>query len=202
MTWVHVTAGVVDAIGSPPDTTWMDGRWWDLRRRDPDALATCGWHAATLAARPADTATTTWDQTWSPDGGWHEVWVERPKTAEELAAAAVVANEATLKTGTTSQVDTLLAAITGLQADRATVAATLGTAGVADWTTWRGIKAQTKATINADPSVGIKALADLGLGLAVTQRAGLTALISLHRAVLRLSRLVARRLDSADTGTD
>ena len=202
-TFVHVTAGVVDAIGSPPDTTWADGRWWDLRRRDSEALAACGWHEATLAARPADTATTTWDQTWTlTDGTWREGWTERAKTSEELAAAAVVATEATLKTGTTSQVDTLLAAITGLQADRATVAATLGTAGTPDWTTWRGIRAQTKATINADPSVGIKALADLGLGLAVTQRAGLTALISLHRAVLRLSRLVARRLDSADTGTD
>ena len=41
-TFVHVTAGVVDAIGSPPDTTWADGRWWDLRRRDSEALAACG----------------------------------------------------------------------------------------------------------------------------------------------------------------
>lgn len=148
-------------------------------------------------------------QTVTTYGAGGVVTSTRPYTAAEitaanaeLAAAAVVATEATLKTGTTSQVDTLLAAITRLQADRATVAATLGTAGTPDWTTWRGIRAQTKATINADPSVGIKALADLGLGLAVTQRAGLTALISLHRAVLRLSRLVARRLDSADTGTD
>ena len=151
-TFVHVTAGVVDAIGSPPDTTWADGRWWDLRRRDSEALAACGWHEATLAARPADTATTTWDQTWTlTDGTWREGWTERAKTSEELAAAAVVATEATLKTGTTSQVDTLLAAMIGLQADRATVAATLGTAGTPNWTTWRGIRAQTKATINADP---------------------------------------------------
>ena len=83
----------------------------------------------------------------------------------------LTATEAQVRALGIAQVDTLLAAMIGLQADRATVAATLGTAGTPDWTTWRGIRAQTKATINADPSVGIKALADLGLGLAVTQRA-------------------------------
>ena len=97
--------------------------------------------------------------------------------------------------------DALLAAIDGLKADRTSVIATLGTAGTADTTTWRGIKATAKAVINADPSIYIKALADAGLALAVAQRSGITALISLHRGVVRLSRLVGRRRDVvADRG--
>lgn len=43
---------------------------------------------------------------------------------------------------------------------------------------------------------------DAPQALAVAQRSGITALISLHRGVVRLSRLVARKLDTANTGFD
>lgn len=131
-----------------------------------------------------------------------QVWTERAKTAAETAAATAATNETTVTGEVSTQVDALLAAIDGLKADRTSVIATLGTAGTADTTTWRGIKATAKAVINADPSIYIKALADAGLALAVAQRSGITALISLHRGVIRLSRLVARKLDTAITGID
>lgn len=199
----HITGTTVDQVGTPPATAYAAGRWWDLRTLDPTALAACGWVAATETPRPADTAATTWDSSWTVQAGQAvQVWTERAKTAAETAAATAATNETTVTGEVSTQVDALLAAIDGLKADRTSVIATLGTAGTADTTTWRGIKATAKAVINADPSIYIKALADAGLALAVAQRSGITALTSLHRGVVRLSRLVARKLDTASTGFD
>ena len=55
---------------------------------------------------------------------------------------------------------------------------------------------------SSQATIYIKALADAGLALAVAQRSGITALISLHRGVIRLSRLVARKLETVNTGID
>ena len=154
-----------------------------------------------ILQRDDDTLTTT-DYTTTPPTVTAYTAVEVSAAQVRALAATAATNETTVTTEVSTQVDALLAAIDGLKADRTSVVATLGTAGTADTTTWRGIKATTKATINADPSIYIKALADAGLALAVAQRSGITALIFLHRGVVRLSRLVARKLDTAITGID
>lgn len=90
MTYAHVTAGQVDAIGNPPDVAY-DGttRWWDLRPLDPAILAVFGWLPLITTDRPDDTATTTWDRDYTigPDSVT-VTWTERPWTEDELAAQA------------------------------------------------------------------------------------------------------------------
>lgn len=95
--YAHVTNGTVDAVGRPPDTTWANGRWYDLRTLDPTALAACGWVPATPTSRPADTAATTWDSSWTVSGGTAtQVWTKRPKTQAELDSDTLATNTAAL----------------------------------------------------------------------------------------------------------
>lgn len=76
------------------------GRWWDLRDKDPARLAARGWLPVTLTARPADTPTTTTDYAVALVAGVPtETWTSRAKTAAEIAAATAATNRATL-TGT------------------------------------------------------------------------------------------------------
>ena len=90
--FAHVTAGVVDSTGNPPQLTYQDGRWWDLRDRDLATLALVGWFPVTEVTKPADTASTTWDPVFTPAGSVvNQSWVERPKTAEEITADTVAA---------------------------------------------------------------------------------------------------------------
>ena len=96
--YAHVTAGVVDSTGNPPQLTYQDGRWWDLRDRDLATLALVGWFPVTEVTKPADTASTTWDAVFTPAGSTvTESWVERPKTAEEIATALAASNANTIR---------------------------------------------------------------------------------------------------------
>lgn len=93
MTYAHITAGAIDQIGQPP-RLYNDGtRWWDLRSRDPQLLASLGWLPVVEVPRPADTATATSDP--APvalvAGVPTQLWTVRPWTAEELAAQAEAA---------------------------------------------------------------------------------------------------------------
>lgn len=98
---------------------------------DPAVAAACGYLPVTDAARPADTAGTTWDRTLVLVAGVPTVvWVERAKTAGEVsaeqAAAARAANRATVA-----------AIVDDLQAEKARVQPVLDA---------------TNATINAGPA--------------------------------------------------
>jgi hypothetical protein len=93
--YAHVTDGVIDAVGEPPNTVFDGTRWWDLRTRDPEVLAGVGWFLLTEVARPADTATTTWDYSLAlVEGVPTEVWTERPMTQAELDAVQIATNSA------------------------------------------------------------------------------------------------------------
>lgn len=96
--YAHVTNGTVDAVGTPPQLTYFNNRWWDLRSRDAATLAVVGWFLVTEVAKPADTATTTWDPVFTPAGSVVvQSWVERPKTAEEIAEALAASNANTIR---------------------------------------------------------------------------------------------------------
>lgn len=101
----------------------------------------------------------------------------RPYTPAEVAALAAVAAAVTEATNN--------AALTARIRDQITALKTLIGAGTdpAGTTSLRAIKAQTNAVINAGPAPYVKANTD--------------ALIDISRAVIRLSRMVARVLDSA-----
>jgi hypothetical protein len=140
--FAHVTAGTVDSVGSPPELTYSGGRWWDLRSRNTATLATVGWFPVTEATRPADTASTTWDQVFTPAGSVVvQSWVERAKTAEEIAAALADTNAAALLAGVAAEITRIETQI-----------------GLAD-----AIAGSTtpKSTINADPGAYIKDLAKM-----------------------------------------
>ena len=96
--FAHVTNGTVDQIGNPPATAFADGRWWDLRTLDPGALTATGWLPVDETARPADTATTTSDMSWTiTNGRAVQTWTVRPKTAAELDGDAAATNSANLR---------------------------------------------------------------------------------------------------------
>ena len=97
VTYAHSTGETVDQIGHPPATAFTDGRWWDLRSLDPDALAACGWAVLVETTRPADTATTTSDLSYGVvNGAPTQVWTVRPKTQTELDADTTNTNTASL----------------------------------------------------------------------------------------------------------
>ena len=87
MTYAHITADTITALGNPPDLEWDGTRWWDLR--DPTIRTARGWLEVTETPRPEPV-----------EGGVHEsavelvdglpvrVWTWRAWTAEEIAAQA------------------------------------------------------------------------------------------------------------------
>ena len=105
--YAHVTDNVVDQVGQPPAVVLVDGRWYDLRPRDPAVLAVAGWVEAVETPRPADTDTTTHDSGWIIDGD-HAVqtWTPRPWTTDEQAARTESANETTIRDKATTALGT------------------------------------------------------------------------------------------------
>ena len=87
MTYAHITADTIDALGTPPDLEWDGTRWWDLR--DPAIRQSRGWLEVTETPRPEPV-----------EGGVHEssvqlvdglpvrVWTWRAWTADEISAQA------------------------------------------------------------------------------------------------------------------
>jgi hypothetical protein len=137
--YAHVVNDRVDAFGEPPDppaTHELTGLpRLDLRRFPPERLAEHGWYEVQSTPRPTETANTTYD--WSVEvvkGVPVEVWVERVRTAEEVAAWQAGENEKALKAGPQAQVAALLGAVASLQA----------------------VRDRTNATINASPAAAIK----------------------------------------------
>ena len=87
MTYAHITADTITALGNPPDLEWDGTRWWDLR--DPTIRQARGWHEVTETPRPDSTTEGTYDSSVVlVDGLPVRVWTPRPWTAEELAAQA------------------------------------------------------------------------------------------------------------------
>lgn len=106
--FAHVTNGIVDSVGRPPDLAYDGARWWDLRPLDPATLAAVGWFPVTETARPADTPSTTWDVRYTPNASVVvQSWVERPKTAEEITAAVASSNSNTIRQLLTDTLPTL-----------------------------------------------------------------------------------------------
>lgn len=84
--YAHVTDGTVDiAPGTPPEKIMINGRWVDLRPRDPETLALAGWYPINESAKPADTATHTWNANYALNGAAvDQTWVQVAKTPEQL----------------------------------------------------------------------------------------------------------------------
>lgn len=90
--YAYVTDGTVQAEGTlPRSARRLDTGQWVLGLHDATIALqqACGWYQATDTARPADTATTTYDRSVElVDGTPTVVWTERPKTQSELDAEA------------------------------------------------------------------------------------------------------------------
>ena len=91
MIYALVQDAAITQVGALPKLWWDGTRWHDWRTATPASNpADYGWLPVTETPRPDDTATTTWDRA-DPDlvDGIPTIgWVERDKTAEELAAQA------------------------------------------------------------------------------------------------------------------
>jgi len=182
-----------------------DGAWHDYR--DPAEvaayLADGGWVAVTepATAKPADTATTYYVREVSlVNGGPVASWVAKPKSAETIAAETDTANEATLKAQVAEQVGALTVALDTIKATRGAKKGIIGSgtdpAGTTTLQAWRN---QTAA--NVVTAASVKALAKLVIDSIQADRDTDKALINAQRALIRLSRLTARVLDSAGSGT-
>lgn len=107
--YAHVTDGTVDQVGGLPQLVFADGRWWDLRPKDTELLATLGWYEVVQTRRPDDTPTETSDLEYVfADGTVTQVWVAREWTTEESAAALRAANEQALRNGLQAVITTAL----------------------------------------------------------------------------------------------
>ena len=91
MTFAHITADTIDALGNPPDLEWDLTRWWDLR--DPETRTARGWLEVTETPRPEPVEGGVWESNgvtgvelvdWLPVRAW--TW--RAWTVEEVAAQA------------------------------------------------------------------------------------------------------------------
>ena len=186
MAYAHVTAGTIDAIGQPPDVVFYGGRWYDLRTRDPDTLATVGWLPVTETPRPADTATTTHDYSVTLVAGVPtETWTPRPWTQAELNARAAEANRQQLEADTGADLTKLsdaIAALALLLGDATTVGSI------------RAWKAPITNTANLTGAQG-KALADLLIQAVQSNR-------KVARQTLRLAKAMVGDYTSADVGTE
>ena len=94
MTYAHITADTITALGNPPDLEWDGTRWWDLR--DPIIREARGWHEVTETPRPEPVEGGVWESTGITgvqlvDGLPVRVWTWRAWTAEEIAAQEAAA---------------------------------------------------------------------------------------------------------------
>lgn len=130
----------------------------------------------------------------------------RPYGAEENTEAdqrasdqALAVNEATLSQQLREQVAALTASLDTIKATRAVKKATIGESTDTTNATLRGLLSMSNTTITNGANV--KALVRLIIDGVQADRDTDRALIDAQRAVIRISRLVARNLDSADSGT-
>lgn len=91
MTFAHITADTIDALGNPPDLEWDGTRWWDLR--DPTIRTARGWLEVTETPRPEPVEGGVWESIGITgvelvDGLPVRVWTWRAWTATELESQA------------------------------------------------------------------------------------------------------------------
>ena len=85
VTYAHITADTIDALGNPPDLEWDGTRWWDLR--DPTIRQARGWLEVTETPRPEPIEGGVFESSVSlVDGLPVRVWTWRAWTDEEIAA--------------------------------------------------------------------------------------------------------------------
>ena len=90
MTFAHITADTITALGTPPDLEWDGTRWWDLR--DPTIRTARGWIEVTETPRPEPVEGGVFESSVAlVDGLPVRVWTWRAWTAEEIAAQAEAA---------------------------------------------------------------------------------------------------------------
>ena len=90
MTYAHITADTITAIGNPPDLEWDGTRWWDLR--DPEIRTARGWYEVTETPRPDPIEGGVFESSVAlVDGLPVRVWTWRAWTAEEIAAQEAAA---------------------------------------------------------------------------------------------------------------
>lgn len=113
MSYAHVhddtpTPAPLPRTATKPDT----GSTAHLRSTSREVREACGWYEIHDAPRPDDTAATTWDPGLTWDGTTvTRTWIERDKTADELAADTANTNRATITAATTTALATLQAHI-------------------------------------------------------------------------------------------
>ena len=118
----------------------------EIKLMTPEELTAIGWSIVEDTPRPESTQKTTYDLTVGEvEGVLKIIWVERPKTNEEL-----------IRGGISSQIEALNAL--------------LGVSGVADLSILRGIKAATNAEINANPAKYLKSLVNIVIELIKAER--------------------------------
>ncbi len=108
----------------------LDNNNWVLGLRTYATVAqqqACGWYLVVDVVKPADTPTHTYDRTLTLPAGIPTVtWVQRAKSAQEIANATADANTAVLAANPQTEIiDVLLAAIAALQVVRDTANATI-----------------------------------------------------------------------------
>lgn len=203
--YAQVTNGTATAIAPAPTQPGYgpDGHWHDYT--DPAELAAYladgGWLPVVETPRPAETTTHTHRAAYAVTGNTvTQAWETVPKSAEQIAAETDTANEATLKAQVAEQVGALTVALDTIKATRGAKKGIIGSgtdpAGTTTLQAWRN---QTAA--NVVTAASVKALAKLVIDSIQADRDTDKALIGAQRALIRLSRLTARVLDSADSGT-
>lgn len=110
MTYALVVANAIQSVGPLPrsarrlDVLDKDGKpagdWvMGLATADLSLQQACGYFPVTDVARPADTATNTFDRSVQLVNGTPTVvWTQRPMTAPELANVAAITNRTTIQT--------------------------------------------------------------------------------------------------------
>lgn len=95
----HIANGAIDTVSALP-TLYFDGTvWHDWRGTPPwrTAPSAAGWFPVTQTPRPADTDTTTHDESVTVVNGLPvQTWTPRPWTPAEMVARTAAANSATL----------------------------------------------------------------------------------------------------------
>lgn len=95
-----VQSGAIVRFGLPPSARRLDDGKWVLGLADaPEALkAACGYLPVVDVARPADTATHTFDRSVVLSAGVPTVvWTQRPLSVPELSERAAATNSVTIR---------------------------------------------------------------------------------------------------------
>ena len=201
-----ITDGTITALAPiPASPGWDHDRWWDFTVPAvlSEWMTAYGWVAVTdPGPRPADTDTTRYVQTVTLIAGIPTAsWTAVQKSAEMVAFEIADRNRGTLEQRVADQVATILADIAAVRAARERTRAAIGSAtDPAGTTSLRAIRAQSNTAVVTAASV--KAIVGHVIDMGAADVDTDTALVSLERATVRLSRIAGRLLDSAGDGAE